>query len=59
MCGPQSPETPAPKPPQNPPKARDPPDLLQALQVVTQLGLQGAGRDLAKATVLDVLLPAG
>lgn len=33
------------------------PDLLQALKIVAQLGLQRAGGDLAEAAVLVVLLP--
>ena len=35
------------------------PDLLQALEVVTQLGVQGAGRQLREPPVPEVLLPAG
>lgn len=33
------------------------PDLLQALQIVTQLGVKGRGGDLRVAAILDVLLP--
>jgi hypothetical protein len=52
-----TPNTPAPG--QLQPQPRRAPDLLQALQVVAQLGVQGRGGQLAVAAVLVVLLPAG